>query len=160
MNHNKFFFYMLRICQSLFFLSFYIPLQILPFLHSCTIPSHHFCLVFCLFLFPTCFFHTNSPTCIPPKQFLSLSTYLHAFIHSQKSPYQVVFILYIRQTGQLSLCEKWTVMQQWVELPAIIFSTIHIKNKYQKNTIPLLIPKYFAATLGYFYTFSATQMTF
>lgn len=74
-----------------------IPLQILTFLLSC-IHSHFFGLIFCLLLssLPAFFTQTHLPAF--HLNTFRASIYLHAFIHSQKSSYQVFFILHIRQT--------------------------------------------------------------
>lgn len=98
---HQIFFYILSICQSLSFLSFYILLPILTFLLSFTLHSHFFVLFSASYLHsPAHAFHTNSSTCNPPKHPLSFPTHshLHAPIHSQKSPHHIFFPLHIRQT--------------------------------------------------------------
>ena len=56
------------VCQSLSFLSFYMPLQIMTFFLSCILHSHSFVLFSASYLHSSaCSSHKNSPTCNPPK---------------------------------------------------------------------------------------------
>lgn len=124
------------------------------FLLSCTFHSHFFCLFFYLLSTQPClpFSHKN----IYPQATHSLSfpiySHLHASTGSQKSPHHIFSPFHVSQTWLNFLHLKKKKKNQQLLLsksdrsylaPGIIFSTIHTKNKYKENTIPLLTPKYF-----------------